>query len=97
VFRNGSLTAISVLIGFSLSFLKKWAALPDAWNTFDYVTVGFIAAGIIFHIWALADMLFVRTPELANYMREIGFSSRDWASWPSGLPSQYAAKSWATG
>ena len=31
-FRNGSLTAISVVLGFSLSFLNRWAGLPGAWN-----------------------------------------------------------------
>ena len=31
-FRNGSLTAMSVLVGFSLSFLNRWASLPGAWR-----------------------------------------------------------------
>ena len=34
-FRNGSLTAISVVVGFSLTFLNRWAALPGTWHKSD--------------------------------------------------------------
>lgn len=66
-FRNGSLTAMSVLVGFSLSFLNRWAALPGTWQAIDLVAVGLIAAGIVLQTKALADMLLVSSLVLARY------------------------------
>ena len=56
-FRNGSLTAISVVLGFSLSFLNRWAGLPDAWDRADLVAVAAISIGIVFQIVAVALLL----------------------------------------
>ena len=55
-FRSGSLTAISVLAGFSLSFLNRWAALPGEWHQIDLVAVAFISTGIVLQIVALAEL-----------------------------------------
>jgi hypothetical protein len=41
-FRNGSLTAISVIVGFSLSFLSRWAGTPGKWHTGDLSTVALL-------------------------------------------------------
>ena len=38
-FRNGSLTAISVIVGFSLSFLSRWAGTPGKWHGADLFAV----------------------------------------------------------
>lgn len=68
-FRNGSLTAISVLIGFSLSFLSRWAGTPGKWHTVDLVAVAFIVLGSATQIWALGSLLFVSSMIAANYER----------------------------
>jgi hypothetical protein len=68
-FRSGSLTAISVVVGFSLSFLSLWAGLGGRWQTVDLVAVSAIVLGIAFQIKALADLLSVGSLVLANYNR----------------------------
>ena len=71
-FRNGSLTAISVVLGFSLSFLNRWAGLPGAWTRGDLIAVAAISSGIILQIVAVALMLPVRSLALRRYDRAIG-------------------------
>jgi hypothetical protein len=70
-FRNGSLTAISVLVGFSLSFLNRWAALPGTWHTSDLVAVGAIVLGIGFQITSVASLLSLRSLMLEKYSRAV--------------------------
>jgi hypothetical protein len=70
-FRNGSLTAIGVVVGFSLGFLSRWAGLPGDWAPADLVAVVLITVGIGLQIKALADMLSVRSLVLARYNRTI--------------------------
>jgi hypothetical protein len=71
-FRNGSLTAISVVLGFSLSFLNRWAGLPGAWTFSDLVAVVAISAGIVFQVVAVALMLAVGSLALRRYNRAVG-------------------------
>ena len=70
-FRNGSLTAISVLVGFSLSFLIHWAGTPGKWHAADLIAVTLIVVGSGLQIWALASMLFVSSLVAQNYARAI--------------------------
>src|SRR5262245_45421800 len=70
-FRNGSLTAISVLVGFSLSFLSRWAGTPGKWHTADLIAVILIVIGSGLQIWALASMLFISSLGAQNYARAI--------------------------
>ncbi len=70
-FRNGTLTAISVLVGFSLSFLSRWAGTPGKWQAADLVAVMLIVVGSGLQIWALASMLFVSSLVARNYARAI--------------------------
>ncbi len=70
-FRNGSLTAISVVLGFSLSFLNRWAGLPGAWTLSDVVAVVAISAGIVLQVVAVALMLGVRSLALRRYNRAV--------------------------
>ena len=70
-FRNGTLTAISVVLGFSLSFLNRWAGLPGRWDGGDLVAVAAISAGIAFQIAAVASMLSVRSLALKRYDRSV--------------------------
>ena len=70
-FRNGSMTAISVIVGFSLSFLTRWAGLPGLWNVSDLVGLTAIVFGIAFQIAALANLLLVKSLLLRNYNRAV--------------------------
>jgi riboflavin transporter FmnP len=70
-FRNGSLTAISVVVGFSLSFLTRWAGLPGPWLTVDLVALPAIILGIVFQVAALAGLLSTRSLLLRNYNRGV--------------------------
>ena len=70
-FRNGSLTAVSVLVGFSLSFLSRWAGTPGKWHAADVVAVVLIVTGSALQIFALGSMLFLSSMVVANYERAI--------------------------
>ncbi len=66
-FRNGSLTAISVILGFSLSFLVRWSALPGPWSRLDLLSVALITVGIVLQIVAVAALLFTSSLEERRY------------------------------
>ncbi len=70
-FRNGSVTAIGVVLAFSLGFLNNWASLPTSWIPPDLIAVILIAFGIAFQIWSLAGMLSVESLEERVYSRII--------------------------
>ncbi|MFT4128475.1 hypothetical protein [Labrys sp. WJW] len=57
IFRGGSVTAIGVVLAFSLGFLNNWASQPGTWIPEDLAAVFLIGGGIIFQVWALAGML----------------------------------------
>jgi hypothetical protein len=70
-FRNGSLTAIGVVVGFSLGFLSRWAGTPGEWSQADLFAVAAITLGIAFQIKSLADMLSVKSLILTRYNRSV--------------------------
>jgi hypothetical protein len=72
-FRNGSLTAIGVVVGFSLGFLSSWATSDGEWYAVDLVAVSFILVGIALKIRALAGMLAVSSLLLVNYERLVRY------------------------
>lgn len=71
IFRSGSLTAISVVIGFSLGFLVRWSGLPGRWAGSDVFAVAGITLGVGLQIKALIDLLSVNSLVLACYQRAI--------------------------
>lgn len=84
-FRSGSLTAISVVVGFSLSFLTRWAGLPGPWLTADLVALSAITLGITFQITALANLLSIQSLLLRNYNRAVRLFLIGLASVASGV------------
>ena len=72
-FRNGSITAIGVVVGFSLGFLSRWAALPGDWEHSDLISVVLITLGLALQIKALADLLLVSSLQLKRYNRSVRF------------------------
>jgi uncharacterized membrane protein YczE len=72
-FRNGSITAIGVVVGFSLGFLSRWSALPGEWMQTDLVSVALITLGLALQVKSLADLLLVSSLQLKRYNRSIRF------------------------
>jgi hypothetical protein len=68
-FRNGSVTAIGIVLGFSLGFLSQWASNPIAWSRVDIAAAIPIMAGIILQVKAFADLLSTRSLIARNYER----------------------------
>ncbi len=68
-FRNGSVTAVGIILGFSLGFLSQWAANPIAWSAVDLIAAAPIITGIGLQGKAFADLLSTRSLILANYDR----------------------------
>ncbi|MFG1298624.1 hypothetical protein V5F49_02395 [Xanthobacter sp. V3C-3] len=69
VFRNGSVTAIGVVVGFSLAFLANWALSPGRWHGPAVVAFVLLGLGIGFQIRALAGMLELGSLEQLRYER----------------------------
>lgn len=72
-FRNGSITAVGVVVGFSLGFLSRWAATPGHWSGADLIAVACITFGIGLQVKALTDLLGVRSLERPIYERCVRF------------------------
>jgi hypothetical protein len=68
-FRNGSVTAVGIILGFSLGFISQWAANPIAWSSIDIVAALPIVAGICLQGKAFADLLSTQSLILRNYDR----------------------------
>lgn len=72
-FRSGTLTAVGIIVGFSLGFLTRWAGVPGNWSALDYFGLVAITAGIVGQIVALVMLLSIESLFLANYNRAIRF------------------------
>ena len=68
-FRNGSVTAVGIVIGFSLGFLSQWASNPISWSKVDIAAAIPIILGIALQGKAFADLLSIDSLVLANYER----------------------------
>jgi hypothetical protein len=71
VFRNGSVTVVGVLTGFSLTFLTAWAANPVPWQLHDLIGLVPLAAGVVLELVALAALLHPNSLERARYDRAV--------------------------
>jgi hypothetical protein len=68
-FRNGSITAVGIILGFSLSFLSQCASNPIAWSRVDAAAAVPLVLGIVLQAVALADLLSVRSLIASKYER----------------------------
>lgn len=68
-FRNGSVTAVGVILGFSLGFLSQWASNPIAWSKIDILAALPIVGGIGLQGKAFSDLLLPSSLLLENYER----------------------------
>jgi|SRR5262245_6109776 len=66
--RQGLVTAITVLLGFSLSFIRFWNfEYPGEWTLAGATCAGIVAAGIIVQLVALFRSLGLRDDEPTRY------------------------------
>ena len=72
-FRNGTMTALGVLLAFSLGFVIQWVSNPLPWQLIDILALIPMAAGILLQLKALADLLDYDSLLLANYRRACRF------------------------
>ena len=68
-FRNGSMTAVGIVLGFSLSFITSWGANPLPWQLVDLFAVVPLLTGIAFQIWAFATLLKPESIQHEVYLR----------------------------
>ena len=71
VFRNGTIGAVGVLLGFSLTFMTTWAAIPGAWSLLDLVGLLPLIAGTGCQLYALTILLRPDSLELPRYNRAV--------------------------
>lgn len=67
-FRNGSVTAIGIVTGFSLTFFVAWVNNPLPWEPVDAVAIVPLIIGVGLLVWSLASMLSPRSLELDFYL-----------------------------
>lgn len=68
-FRNGSVTAIGVVGGFSLAFLSNWTLMPGRWGGSALAAFILLALGIAFQLRALLGMLETQSLRRVRYNR----------------------------
>jgi hypothetical protein len=56
-FRNGSLTAAGIILGFSLSFISRWVSNPNDWSRIDVLPMLLLTVGIALQVKVFADLL----------------------------------------
>ncbi len=67
-YRQGIITAITVLLGFSLLFVRYWDfELPGAWNITSVIAAVLVALAIVFQIIALWRSLQVKDDDETEY------------------------------
>ncbi|PZM15118.1 hypothetical protein [Rhizobium tubonense] len=56
-FRNGSLTAVGIILGFCLSFVNRWVSNPNDWGRIDILPMTLMMLGIAIQVKVFADLL----------------------------------------
>jgi hypothetical protein len=71
-YRSGIITAITVLLGFSLSFLRYWGfeAAGD-WTLRSVISTGMLVLAIALQIFALFRSLRIEDTEAAEYRKTV--------------------------
>jgi len=71
-YRQGIITAITVLLGFSLSFIRFWGfEAPGQWTLRSLISTGTLSLAIVLQIFALFRSLRVEDDELAEYRKTV--------------------------
>jgi hypothetical protein len=56
-FRNGTLTAVGIILGFCLSFISHWVSNPNDWSRIDILPCAFLLTGIVIQVKVVSDLL----------------------------------------
>jgi hypothetical protein len=72
-FRNGTMTALGVLLAFSLGFVIQWVSNPVPWQLVDIGALAPMVVGILLQLKALSDLLDYDSLLRANYRRACRF------------------------
>jgi hypothetical protein len=72
-FRNGSVTVVGVIVGFTLTFLTSWATAPTPWHIHDLLGVVPLAGGAVLQLVSLASLLRTNSLERPVYDRAVRY------------------------
>lgn len=72
-FRNGSITGVGLLAGFSLTFLTAWSASPIPWRPPDVIALLPLILGVGCQLWSLVLLLDPDSLQLKRYRRAVRF------------------------
>ena len=71
-YRQAIVTAITVLLGFSLLFLRYWNfELPGAWSAASKIAAVLVAAAVVLEVVALWRSLRVEDDDVAEYAKTL--------------------------
>jgi hypothetical protein len=79
-FRNGSITAVGVLLAFSLGYLTEWALNDEAWRAADVLAFGPMVVGAALQVRGLASLLQPESLEAVRHRRAIAVFLWGWPS-----------------
>ena len=73
-YRAGIITAITVLLGFSLTFLRFWGfEAPGKWTLRSVVSTGTLVVAVALQIFALFRSLRLEDDEVKEYRRTVAW------------------------
>jgi hypothetical protein len=73
-FRAGIITAITVLLGFSLTFLRFWGfEAPGKWTLRSAISTGILVLAVALQIFALFRSLRLEDDEVSEYRRTVAW------------------------
>ena len=73
--RNGSITALGILLGFSLTVFSSWVDRPEAWSLVHAIPLPFYVGGVGLQLWALHDLLRLPTDTWERHGRTVGVAT----------------------
>ncbi len=65
------MTAVGVVVGFSLGFVTTWANNPLPWEFADALAIGPLLSGIVFQMVSLSRLLNLNSLEIPVYERAV--------------------------
>jgi 4-amino-4-deoxy-L-arabinose transferase-like glycosyltransferase len=73
-YRAGIITAITVLLGFSLAFLRFWGfEAPGKWTPRSVISTGILVIAVALQIFALFRSLRVEDDEVGEYRKTVAW------------------------
>jgi hypothetical protein len=73
--RNGSITALGILLGFSLTVFSSWVDRPEEWNLVHAIPLPFYVAGVGLQLRSLHDLLRLPSGTWQRHGRTVGIAA----------------------